>query len=276
MLAPLLVFALGAAAPARVALVPVVRPALITAPEAARIARQVRRALERDVAFAAPAEVSAALEGEDPARCEDDRACFARLGRKAGAWAVVRLEAAEVAGSLTVVLQAIDTASAEELAEAHFTVATAEFENEAPARLAALAAKLAASAPPPPVSDAPVVAQAEPASPPASALVPARAAPPAPALVERPRARRGPLAPVLAGAGAAAFAGAAAGFFAWGLDARACLNGAPAHGQPTVCVPQGQVQAKQAQADAGLVVGSVASAFATGLAATALVLLLTD
>jgi hypothetical protein len=43
-----------------------------------------------------------------------------------------------------------------------------------------------------------------------------------------------------------------------------------------VCVPQSGLQAKRAQADTGLVLGSVATALASGLAITTLVLLVTD
>lgn len=259
---------LAAAPLPRVALVPVVRSALIDGATAAKVEAEVRKALEKELAVQSAAETEPAL-GNDPVLCEGNRLCFAKIGQAAKAWAVVRVEAVEVAGSLTVAVQAIDARSSDELAEEHFTIAPAALEETTAKRLGFLAGKLKLLVPTPP-SDAPVLAE------PAPALTPSAPAERLPALAAQPRQRRGPVPAIVTGAGALAFAGAAAGFFAMGLDAKSCLNGPSVGGQTVVCVPYSQVRARQAEADTGLVLGSVASALASGLAITAVVLLVTD
>lgn len=266
--APLLLSALAAAPAPRAIVIPVVREALIDEATAGRVEAAVRSALQKEIALVPAAEAQQVLAEAkfDPEGCEGNRVCFKLAGQRASAWAVIRVEAVEVAGNLTVAVQAIDSQLGDELAEEHFTVAPAAFEETAAAKLGPLAAKLKLRAPAPAPSDAPV----------AAAPLPAPAAPPPSALAEAPPPRRGPGPAIAAGGGALALAGAAVGFFAMGLDARSCLQGPPVNGSPTVCVPQSQVGAKQAQADTGLVLGSVASALATGAAVTALVLLVTN
>ena len=265
--------ALAAAPLPRVALIPVVRPALVNAASATRIEAAVRAVLEKNVAVLSAAETHAALKDHDPVRCEGNRACFALMARVAGAWAAVRVEAVEASGAVTIAVQAIDVASnGDELAEDHFTVGSDAVEAAVATRLAPLAARLKLREPSPPPSDAPVAEAPPPLLAPQKTPAPAVA----PVLAQDHRPRRGPAATIATGAGAVALAGAAAGFFAMGLDANACLHGAPIDGAPTVCVPQSQARTKQTQADAGLVLGSVASALATGLAITAVILWVTD
>jgi hypothetical protein len=264
-----LVAALAAAPVPKVAVVPVVREALIDRPTARRVEAEVRKALEKELAVQTAAETQPGLKN-DPVLCEGNRLCFAQIGAAVKAWAVVRVEAVEVAGSLTVAVQAIDSADGAELAEDHFTIAPAALVEMTASRLAPIAARLKLRVPAAAPADAPVVASAGPA------LTPKAPAEPMAALADQPRQRRGPVPAVVTGAGALALAGAAAGFFAMGLDAKRCLSGTSLGGQPVVCVPYSQVPAKQAEADGGLVLGSVASALAGGLAITAVVLLVTD
>jgi hypothetical protein len=262
-----IVAALAAAPPPHLAIIPVVRPSLIDPATAAQVEVQLRKALEKEVAVQPLAETFAAIgHAREITKCENNRACFSALGKLARAWAAVRVDAVEVAGSLTIQVQVVDSETGDEVAEEHFTV-QGTGDEEIGRRFIALAAKLKAKVPAPKPEDAPVAK--------APHLVP-EAKPEVPVVEQAPRARRGPVPPVLTGVAALAFAGAAAGFFAMGLDAQTCLQGAPVNGSRTVCVPQNQVQAKQAQADTGLVVGSVASAFAVGLAVTAIVLFVTD
>jgi hypothetical protein len=263
-----LLAALAAAQVPSVAIVPVRRSALIDTPTANRVEAEVRQALEKELTVQTAAQTQPVLKN-DPVLCEGNRLCFAQIGAAAGAWAVVRVEAVEVAGSLTVAVQAIDAANGAELAEDHFTVAPSDLALASAERLPAFAAKLKLRVPATP-ADAPVVSDAAPA------LTPKAPAAPMPALAEQPKARRGPLPAIATGAGALAFAGAAAGFFAMGLNAQSCLGGTALGEQSVVCVPYSQVRAKQTEADTGLVLGSVASALASGLAITTVVLLVTD
>lgn len=270
---PLLLSTLAAAPAPRAIVIPVVREGLIDPATADRVEAAVRAALEKELALMPAAEGRRVLDEASfkPEDCEGNPVCFKLAGQRASAWAVVRVEAVAVAGNLTVAVQALDSQRGEELAAEHFTVAPAALEATAAARLAPLAAKLKQRAPASPATDAPPSD-----APVAAAPLPAPVPPQPPALAAAPAPKRGPGPAIALGGGALALAGAAAGFFAMGLDARACLQGPPVNGSPTVCVPQSQVAARQAQADTGLVLGSVASALATGAAITALVLLATN
>ena len=78
--------------------------------------RQVAAQLERGVrgalgAAGLPLSQQSKLEGQDPAACEANTACFALIGRALGAWAVVRVDGAMVGTEVAVQVQALESRS---------------------------------------------------------------------------------------------------------------------------------------------------------------------
>ncbi len=150
-------------------------------------------------------------------------------------------------------VQVLESTSGQVLGEASFVIQVADVDREVPARVAMLAKTL-------------------------KALIPAKLAlepsPPkdAPLAVTGPPVEPRSMAPVwITGIGAVAFAGTAAGLLAMGASARACLNGPPVNGSPTVCVPASQAAAVGQRADVGATAGTVVGSIALGLAATTIV-----
>lgn len=256
MLLPLVVAALGLAQtppPSRsVAVIP-----SSTADLGKRIEQHLRTAL---TAAEVPLANTQSVRPQDALGCENNRRCFALLGRVLGTFAVMRVEAVQVGSEVAVLVEALESETARVIREESFAIPISSVDNELPLRLSPLVAKVLSSLPPP-QPDKPLVV----------ALDGAPAPDPRPDLTH-PAAQAPSAVPIwLTGSGAVVFAGASAALLAVGVSARSCLNGPPVMGNPTVCVPQTQANGVQRQADIGLVTGIAAGAVAIGLTVTAII-----
>ena len=245
-----------------VAVVPVIHADVVTSELAGRLEKLVRTEL---TTAGIPLSREGRVPGQDPAACETNKACFALIGRALGAFAVVRVEGAVVGSEVAVLVQALESTSAQQIGEASFVIALTDVDREVPLRVAPLVKKLNGMLPAP-------VAVADAKQHPAPTLVPGPGEPAKPELIASPAAPGRSMAPVwITGAGAVVFAGVSAGLLAMGVSARDCLNGAPVMGVPTVCVAQSDATRVAQRADIGATTGGAAAGIAVGLAVTTLI-----